>query len=204
MRKSVLILFEESGAVRDAFQDLGYPAMSLDLLPSRGKYTDHHVITDAWAFINRGIMGWFAGVIAFPPCTKLCVSGNRYHAGTQGRADALAGIRLLMQLPVEHLAIENPVGVISSSIRRPDQTIQPYQFGHPESKRTCLWLKNLPLLQPTNILRLPDSGRWDNQTPSGQNKLGPSEHRARLRSQTYDGIAKAMAAQWGPIIFKNQ
>jgi hypothetical protein len=94
------------------------------------------------------------------------------------------------------IAIENPVGAISTRIRKPDQIIHPWQFGHPESKTTCLWLKNLPLLKPTHILPKPASGVWENQTPSGQNKLGPSENRWAERSKTYSGIAKAMAEQW--------
>jgi hypothetical protein len=110
--------------------------------------------------------------------------------------DALDFVLMLMSADIEHIALENPVGCISSRIRKPDQIIQPWQFGHPESKTTCLWLKNLPLLVPTNILTKPASGRWDNQTPTGQNKLGPSKDRWKERSATYPGVAIAMAKQW--------
>jgi hypothetical protein len=113
--------------------------------------------------------------------------------------DALDLVRTLMDADCPRIALENPIGCISSRIRKPDQTIHPWQFGHPESKTTCLWLKNLPPLIPTNILTKPASGRWENQTPSGQNKLGPSKDRWKIRSKTYQGIADAMAAQWGQI-----
>lgn len=196
----VLVLFEESGKVTDAFRARGHEASSMDLLPSRGKNPGYHTQVDIWDLVyNANPICWeiFDLVIAFPPCTHLCVSGNRHYANTPERIKALWNIRALMNLPVKRLAIENPVGVISSEIRKPDQIIQPWQFGHPESKKTCLWLENLPKLTPTNILTLPESGRWNNQTPSGQNRLGPSENRARIRSETYQGIAEAMASQWG-------
>jgi len=106
-------------------------------------------------------------------------------------------VGLLLAAPIAKIALENPISIISSRIRKPDQIIQPWQFGHPESKSTCLWLKNLPKLVPTDILEKPVNGRWNNQTPSGQNKLGPSEDRWKIRSATYPGIANAMAAQWG-------
>jgi hypothetical protein len=111
--------------------------------------------------------------------------------------DAVDFVRRLLDAPIEKIALENPIGCISTRIRKPDQIIQPWQFGHPESKATCLWLKNLKKLIPTNVLEKPESGRWQNQTPSGQNKLGPSENRWAERSITYEGIAKAMACQWG-------
>ena len=100
-----------------------------------------------------------------------------------------------MDAPIKRIALENPVSVISTRIRKPDQIIQPYQFGHPESKKTCLWLKGLNPLQPTEVMQM--RGRWENQTPSGQNKLGPSPDRWKIRSKTYPGIAHAMATQWG-------
>jgi len=111
--------------------------------------------------------------------------------------DALSFVQLLLSAPVERIALENPVGCISTRIRRPNQYIHPWQFGHQESKKTCLWLKNLPLLEPTDVVQKPESGVWLNQTPSGQNKLGPSDERAKQRSLTYQGIANAMAEQWG-------
>lgn len=142
-------------------------------------------------------------LIAHPPCTYLAVSGlhwNTRRPERSGQTDAaLEFVRYLMDAPIPRIAIENPVGCISTRIRKPDQIIQPWQFGHPESKRTCLWLKNLPPLVHTDVLPLPASGRWNNQTPSGQNKLGPSPDRARLRSITYAGIAQAFAEQWGGL-----
>lgn len=122
------------------------------------------------------------------------------HAGGGGKvqeqADAVAFAVWLFSQPVPRIALENPVGVLSRHLGKPAQIIQPFQFGHPESKKTCLWLKNLPPLQLTNLLTLPPSGRWNNQTPTGQNKLTPSPDRWKLRSRTYDGIAEAMASQW--------
>jgi site-specific DNA-cytosine methylase len=142
-------------------------------------------------------------LIAHPPCTYLSVSGM--HWTTRGlrdpklTEDALDFVRLFMDAPIERIAIENPVSIISSRIRKPDQIIQPHQFGHDASKKTCLWLKNLPLLKPTQIVEpriVNGRQRWGNQTDSGQNKLPPSKDRWKLRSKTYEGIADAMAAQW--------
>jgi site-specific DNA-cytosine methylase len=143
-------------------------------------------------------------LIAHPPCTYLSVSGM--HWTTRGlrdpklTEDALDLVRLFMDAPIERIAIENPVSVISSRIRKPDQIIQPHQFGHDASKKTCLWLKNLPLLQSTEMVAprmVNGRPRWANQTDSGQNKLPPSKNRWKLRSKTYEGIADAMATQWG-------
>lgn len=143
-------------------------------------------------------------MIAHPPCDYLCVSGmhwtKRGLRDPKLTEDALDFVRLLMDAPVQRIAIENPVGVISTRIRRPDQIIQPYQYGHDASKKTCLWLRNLPPLRPTGFVepRVVDGKeRWANQTDSGQNRLGPSEDRWKERSRTYEGIAKAMAKQWG-------
>jgi site-specific DNA-cytosine methylase len=142
-------------------------------------------------------------LIAHPPCTYLSVSGM--HWTTRGlrdpklTEDALDLVRLFMDAPIERIAVENPVSVISSRIRKPDQIIQPYQFGHDASKKTCLWLKGLPLLKPTQMVEprmVAGKPRWANQTDSGQNKLPPSKDRWKLRSKTYEGIADAMAAQW--------
>jgi hypothetical protein len=135
-------------------------------------------------------------MVAHPPCTHLAVSGARhFHRKQVEQAEALEFVQTLMDAPIPRIALENPVSVISSRIRRPDQIIQPYQFGHPESKKTCLWLKGLNPLQPTAVMQM--RGRWENQTPSGQNKLGPSPDRWKIRSKTYPGIAHAMATQWG-------
>jgi len=190
----VLVACEFSGIVRDAFIRRGHDAISCDLLPTErpGPHYQGNVLD----IINDG----FDVMIAHPPCTYLCSSGM--HWTTRGlrdpqlTEDALAFVQLLMTAPIKRIAIENPIGCISSRIRKPDQIIQPWQFGHPESKSTCLWLKNLPLLQPTNILDKPESGRWNNQTKSGQNKLAPSQNRWAERSKTYQGIADAMAKQW--------
>ena len=195
----VLIACESSGAVRDAFIRAGHYAASCDLLPSESPLGDHYQC-DVTEILDHG---WDL-LIAHPPCTYLSVSGM--HWTTRGlrdpklTEDALDLVRLFMDAPIERIAIENPVSVISSRIRKPDQIIQPYQFGHDASKKTCLWLKNLPLLKPTQMVEpriVNGKQRWANQTDSGQNKLPPSKDRWKLRSKTYEGIADAMAAQWG-------
>jgi site-specific DNA-cytosine methylase len=147
----------------------------------------------------RDILGdGFDLMVAHPPCTHLAVSGARWFKDKQQeQAEALDFVRLLLNAPIERIALENPISIISSRIRKPNQIIQPWQFGHPEAKATCLWLKNLPSLKPTKLLEKPASGHWQNQTPSGQNKLGPSADRWKIRSATYKGIAEAMADQWG-------
>jgi hypothetical protein len=192
----ILIACEYSGTVRDAFIRQGHQALSCDLLPTdvpgphyQGPVED--VLNDGWDLM-----------IAHPPCTHLAVSGARHFAAKRadGRQQAaLAFVQMLMDAPIERWCIENPVSIISSQIRKPDQIIQPWQFGHGESKKTCLWLKGLPKLTPTVVLDLPESGVWANQTPSGQNKLGPSSDRWKIRSATYKGIAEAMALQWSSI-----
>jgi hypothetical protein len=136
-------------------------------------------------------------VIAHPPCTALCVSGNRHYAGTQAREDALDFFNIFLNLPAPYVCVENPVGVISTSLRKPDQYIQPWEYGEDASKKTGLWLKNLPLLTPTNVIK---KERYANQTPSGQNKLGPSPTRAKERGKTYQGIADAIVSQWGVYV----
>lgn len=134
-------------------------------------------------------------MISHPPCTHLAVSGARWFKDKQvEQVEALDFVRLLLDADIPRIALENPVSIISSKIRKPDQIIQPWMFGHDASKKTCLWLKNLPLLQPTDVI---EKDKYANQTPSGQNKLGPSEDRWKLRSVTYAGIAEAMAEQWG-------
>ena len=188
----VLIACEYSGTVRDAFIAQGHDAISCDLLPTDA--LGPHYQGDVRDILNDG----FDLMIAHPPCTHLAVSGARWFKDKQEeQAEALNFVRFLLDAPIDKIALENPISIISSRIRKPSQIIQPWQFGHPESKSTCLWLKNLPVLVPTNILPVPESGRWNNQTPSGQNKLGPSEDRWKLRSATYKGIAQAMAEQWG-------
>jgi len=191
----VLIACEYSGVVRDAFLKRGHDAMSCDLLPTDAP--GPHYQGDVFDIINDG---WDL-MVAHPPCTYLSVSGM--HWTTRGlrdpqlTEDALAFVRRLMAAPVERIAIENPISVISSRIRKPDQIIQPWWFGHDASKKTCLWLKNLPPLTPTDMLPGDAKTRRGNQTASGQNKLPPSKDRWKIRSATYQGIADAMAAQWG-------
>lgn len=195
----VLVACEYSGRVRDAFIKKGIMATSCDLLPCDGDKNAPHYQGNVFDIINEG---WDL-MIAFPPCTYLASSGM--HWTTRGlrdpklTEDALFFVKSLMNAPIHRILIENPIGCISSRIRKPDQIIQPWQFGHPESKSTCLWLKNLPLLQPTNILEKPIKGYWENQTPSGQNKLGPSKDRWKERSKTYQGIADAFADQYGKL-----
>ena len=194
----VLVACEYSGVVRDAFRELGWYAMSCDLLPTDAP--GEHYQGDVRELLSQP---WDI-IIAFPPCTYLCSSGM--HWTVRGlrdpklTEDALDFVRLLLGANCNHIALENPVGAISTRIRKPDCIIQPWQFGHPESKTTCLWLKNLPALVPTNVLKKPKSGRWENQCASGQNKLTPSPDRWKERSKTYPGIAKAMAAQWSAFV----
>ena len=192
----VLIACEYSGRVRDAFLRKGHEVLSCDFLATdvpgphyQGDVADL-IAPDRWDLM-----------IAFPPCTYLAASGM--HWTTRGLRDpalteeAIAFVKFLMEAPIPKIALENPVGCISSRIRKPDQYIHPWQFGHPHSKKTCLWLKNLKPLEHTKVLPLPESGRWENQTPSGQNNLGPKADRWKVRSMTYLGIASAMADQWG-------
>ena len=218
----VLIACERFGVIRDAFIKAGHDAMSCDLVDTAvpgPHYTGdvRDILDDGWDLM-----------IAHPACTYLCSSGLHWNHRVPGRAqlteEALDFVRLLMAAPISRIAIENPMGRIGTAIRKADQTIQPYEFGDNASKRTGLWLKNLPLLKPTGFVepRLVCQGcksvfayghhkclkcgshrylpRWDNQTDSGQNKLGPSDDRAMLRAKTYQGWADAMADQWGCIL----
>jgi len=190
----VLIACEYSGAVRDAFINNGHDAMSCDLLPT--DVPGNHYQGDVFDVINDG---WDL-MIAHPPCTHLAVSGARWFKDkVKEQAESLEFVRRLMDAPIDRIAIENPISIISSRIRKPEQIIQPWMFGHPEAKATCLWLKGLPTLSATDVLSKPECGYWSNQTPSGQNKLGPSKDRWKERSKTYQGIAIAMANQWGTL-----
>ncbi len=187
----ILVACEYSGRVRDAFRAKGHDAISCDILPT--ERPGPHIQGDVLPVLSEQ---WDM-ILAFPPCTHLAVSGARYFAAKRADGRQQASIDFFMMFanaPAAKICIENPVGIMSTKWRKPDQIIQPFEYGHPESKKTCLWLKNLPLLKPTN--RLPDRKRWDNQTESGQNKLPPSADRAKIRSMTYTGIANAMAAQW--------
>lgn len=219
----VLVMFESSGAVREAFRRLGFDAWSLDLLPADDE-TPHHLQRDAedyMALIEQGTEKPEM-VIAHPPCTYLTVSaewaykdgpfhmniGEDVLTGADRRAareDALDVVERILELPVGKIALENPVGAIPRRVKHiKPQYIQPYQFGHSASKKTGLWLKGLPKLQPTCYIE-PEyyhdgKPRWANQAPSGATKLGPSADRWKVRSKTYTGIAHAMAEQWGKLL----
>lgn len=231
----VLINYEESQVVCIAFRKRGHEAYSCDLVKCSGGHPEWHIQADALSVLDRE---WDL-MIAHPVCTYLCASGlhwNKRGRMVNGRPraelteEALGTVRTLLDSGIPKIALENPIGCISTRIRKPNQTIQPWMFGEDASKATCLWLKNLPLLKPTKEIRRPRwikcpccddywcqihqlhaydceclpvdddfyySKYYANQTPSGQNKLGPSPERAALRAKTYQGIADAMAAQWG-------
>ena len=190
----VLVACEFSGTVRRAFRALGHDAWSCDLLPAEDG-DPHHIVGDVLPHLADG---WDL-MIAHPPCTHLAVSGARWFAEkVEEQAVALDFVRVLMAAPIPRIATENPVSVISSRIRKPDQVIQPWQFGHEATKTTCLWLRNLPPLRPTQVVgkgtrHVTKSGR---SLPSWYN-LPPSPDRWKRRSATFPGIAAAMAAQWG-------
>lgn len=179
----VLVACEYSGAVRDAFLALGHDAMSCDLLPTENPGPHYQgsvleILDQRWDLM-----------IAHPPCTHLAVSGARWFKDKQvEQQEALLFVRQLLEAPIPRIAVENPISIISSRIRKPDQVIQPWMFGHGETKATCLWLKGLPKLTPTNIVE----GREPRV-----HKMSPGPNRWKERSRTYAGIAKAMAEQWG-------
>lgn len=179
----VLVACEYSGIVRDAFIAGGHDAMSCDLLPT--EIPGPHYQGDVADVINDG---WDL-MIAHPPCTHLAVSGARWFKDKVAeQAEALEFVSFLMSAPISKICIENPVSIISTRIRKPDQIIQPWQFGHGETKATCLWLKNLNKLVPSKLV------------PGRENrihKMPPSENRWKERSRTYQGIADAMSLQWG-------
>ena len=196
-KMKVLVACEYSGTVRDAFLARGHDALSCDLLPTDAP--GPHYQGDARDILDDG---WDL-MIAHPPCTYLCSSGLHWNKRVPGRAqmteDALDFVRLLLDAPIPRIALENPIGCIGTRIRKANQTIQPWQFGHDASKATCLWLKNLPLLTPTAVVEpriVNGKKRWANQTDSGQNRLPPSDDRWKIRSETYAGIAAAMVDQW--------
>lgn len=179
----VLVACEYSGIVRDAFIQRGHNAISCDILPT--ETPGPHYQGDVRDILNEE---WDL-MVAHPPCTHLAVSGARWFKDKKvEQAEALDFVRLLLSAPIEKIALENPISVISTKIRKPDQIIQPWQFGHGETKATCLWLKNLPKLVPTNIV----SGR-----EAKVHRMSPGPNRWRERSRTYLGIANAMADQWG-------
>ena len=183
----VLVACEFSGTVREAFANYGHDAWSCDLLPT--EIYGQHYEGDIFEFLK--IMPDWDLMIAHPPCTHLAVSGARWFKDKQKeQKQALEFVKQLMNLPINKIAIENPISVISSKIRKPDQIIHPWQFGHGETKATCLWLKGLPKLKPTDIV----DGR-----EQLIHKMPPGPERWKNRSRTYQGIADAMAEQWGVL-----
>ena len=189
----VLVACEFSGTVRRAFREAGHDAWSCDLLPAEDG-SPHHIHGDVLRHLEDFEQASFGGydlMIAHPPCTHLAVSGARwFKEKAKEQAEALEFVRRLLSAPVPRIALENPISVISSRIRKPDQIIQPWQFGHGEVKATCLWLKNLPKLTPTNIVDGRHPACW---------LASPGPDRWKIRSRTYEGIAQAMAAQWGAL-----
>jgi len=183
----VLVGCEESGTVRDAFGDKAHEAWSCDLLPN---YSCRHYQCDVFEAIAKS--PWDL-IILHPPCTHLAVSGNRWYAGTEERSSAVVWTMNLFAAAIQaapRVALENPVGALSTAWRKPDQYIQPWEFGHGETKKTGLWLHNLPKLQPTDIVTGRENRIW---------KMAPSADRAKERSKTYSGIAAAMAEQWSNL-----
>jgi hypothetical protein len=179
----VLIGCEFSGTVRRAFAALGHDAWSCDLLPAEDG--GQHLQCDVLTVLDDG---WDMAIF-HPPCTHLAVSGARWFKEKQAeQAEALWFVDMLLNAPIHRIALENPISIISSRIRKPDQIIQPWMFGHGETKATCLWLKNLPKLIPTNIVE----GR-ENRV----HRMPPGKDRWKERSRTYEGVANAFAAQWG-------
>lgn len=183
----VLVACEFSGAVRSAFRQRGHDAWSCDLLDAEDQ-SSYHIRADALA--TAYTLTWDL-MISHPPCTHLAVSGARWFKDKRlEQEQALEFVRKLLDAPIPHIALENPVSIISSRIRKPDQIVQPWMFGHGETKATCLWLKNLAPLKPTNVV----DGRV-----ARVHRMAPGPDRWRERSRTYEGIARAMAEQWGAV-----
>lgn len=203
---NILIACESSGTVREAFRAKGHNAWSCDIIPSDDN-SPYHYQCDVLEILNKG---WDM-MIGHPPCTYLCSSGLHWNNRVAGRAqkteEAIEFVKLLLNAPIAKIALENPIGRIGTAVRKADQIIQPYMFGDDASKQTGLWLKNLPLLQPTQMVAgrkvvNPRTGRvmerWANQCDNyGQDKTPPSADRWKTRSKTHNGIAQAMANQWG-------
>ena len=214
--KEILIACEESQAITKAFRKLGYNAYSCDLLPASGGHPEWHIQGDA---IAEAYSGKYDLMIAHPPCTYLAVSGARWLYNKDGskneeryknQAEALDFVEQLMNAPIEHIAIENPISVISSHIRKPDQIVHPYMFGDKASKSTCFWLKNLPKLEPTDIVEKGEfvefiskkgvkkrQAKWYYDALS---KAKSTEERRTLRSKTFDGMAEAISKQWSCVL----
>lgn len=213
---NVLVACEESQRVCTAFREKGHNAFSCDILPCSGGHPEWHIQGDALELLNpniqferlsheyygikpfrtmdgeyRFVTGKWDLIVAFPPCTHLAVSGARYFEQKRKDGRQQQGIDFFMEFTkadCEKIAIENPIGIMSTHYRKPDQIIQPWMFGHGETKATCLWLKNLPNLEPTNVVEGREQRVW---------RMPPGPERAKERSKTYEGIAKAMADQWG-------
>lgn len=198
----ILVACEESQAVTTELRGLGHDAFSCDLIPCSGGHPEWHIQEDVSPLINGNcsfqtvdgaihfIFGKWDMILAFPPCTHLAVSGAKYFEEKRRDGQQQAAISFFMQFAnadCSKIAIENPVGIMSTQYRKPDQIIQPWQFGHGETKRTCLWLKGLPPLVPTDIVNGREQRVW---------RMPPGPDRAKLRSKTFPGIAKAMAEQW--------
>jgi len=214
--RRILVACEESQTVCKAFRAKGFQAYSCDIQECSGGHPEWHLMGDVLEHINKG---WDL-IIAHPPCTYLTVAGVRWLYNKdktrnddryKKQTEALDFVRRIMDADCQRIAIENPVSVISSNIRKPDQIIQPWQFGHKASKSTCLWLKNLPLLQPTKIVEQGEFKEWVCSTTGKVKRQTlwmyeaackgrtPAE-RACLRSKTFQGIAEAMAEQWGAVL----
>ena len=200
---NVLIACEESQRVCIAFRERGHNAFSCDVEPCSGGHPEWHIMQDVLPLLNgrcsfktmdgieHSIDGKWDLIVSFPPCTHLSVSGARYFEQKRKDGRQQQGIDFFMEFVnanCEKIAIENPIGIMSTHYRKPDQIVQPWMFGHGETKATCLWLKNLPKLEPTNIVNGREQRIW---------KMPPGPERAKERSKTFDGIARAMASQWG-------
>ena len=209
----ILIACEESQSVTLEFRKLGFEAYSCDIIYESGGYPEWHLKGDVFEFLNNG---WDC-MIAFPPCTDLAMSGAKHFEQKRKDGRQQKSIEFFLSLanaPIKHIAIENPIGVMSTYFRKPDQIVNPFDFGDPARKPTCLWLKNLPKLKATNLGDAPlfgsslDMGEF-HTTKSGKvlpkwYNLPPSENRAKIRSKTFPGIAEAMAKQWGKYLKEYQ
>ena len=214
--KKILVACEESQAITKAFRKLGFEAYSCDLLPCSGGHPEWHIQGDA---IAEAYLNDYDMMIAHPPCTYLAVSGARWLYNKDGsrnqerwknQTEALEFVHQLMIAPIKHIAIENPISVISSHIRKPDQIVHPYMFGDKASKSTCLWLKNLPKLEPTNIVEKGEFVEWIGKNGKKKRqakwyldalaKAKTPEERRTLRSKTFQGMADAIADQWSKVL----
>lgn len=231
--KKVLLACEESQRCTEEFRKLGFEAYSCDIIETSGEHPEWHIQQDVLPLLDGNcefdtcdgthhrINGKWDLIVSFPPCTYLTISGNRYfneerygekaRKRKQNREEAAEFFMRFANAGCEHIAIENPVGVMNTRYRKPDQIINPYQFGHPVGKKTCLWLKGLPLLQPTEIVepeRIHSNGKtggysgpsWYVTDENGKILSWKDPRTAKARSKTYPGIAKAMADQWGKFV----